>query len=146
MKRIICVGNGLRDDDRTGPDAYARLARMAMPPDVEVVDGGLAGLDLLKFMDGTQRVVFIDSVRGFAAPGQVVLLEPSDLDEGNPAGFDHASSFSYVLGVYPAILAPPLPVVNIVGVEEPADQHAVEQAVRLALALVTEVAVAAQTD
>jgi hydrogenase maturation protease len=146
VKRIVCVGNALRDGDRTGPEAFALLQRTGWPAGVEVVDGGLSGLDLLRVMDGTQSVVFIDSVRGFGGPGEVVVLEPHEVVEGSTGGFDHASGLSYLLGVYGEVLSPPLPHVRVVGVEEPADGDDVAEAVRIALSIVAEVAAAAQTE
>ena len=47
MKRIICVGNRHSAADAAGPLVYERLARMERPLDIEVIDGALAGLDLL---------------------------------------------------------------------------------------------------
>ena len=45
--RIICVGNRLVAADAAGPQVHDRLAGRPLPPGVELVDGGLQGLDLL---------------------------------------------------------------------------------------------------
>jgi hydrogenase maturation protease len=138
VRRIVCLGNALRDDDRAGPEVHARLARTELPGDVEAVDGGLLGLDLLGAMEGARSVVFVDSVRGFGAPGEVVVLSPEEIAAGG--AFDHAAGLPYLLGVYRALLPPPLPRVAVVGVEEPAGAAALDEAARVALALCTEVA------
>lgn len=146
MKRVVCIGNALRDGDRSGPDAFALLTRTGCPTGVEVVDGGLAGLDLLHVMDGMRGVVFIDSVRGFGRPGEVVVLEPNEVVNKSPEAFDHASGIRYLLGVYGEVLSPPLPRVRVVGVEEPACEEDVARAVRVALSLLAEVTDAATAE
>lgn len=135
MRRIVCVGNALCDGDRAGPAAYERLRRSPLPRGVEVLDGGLAGLELLGAFEGAERVVFIDSVRGFGAPGEVVVLAPGEAAAG---GFDHAGGLAYVLGVYRAVLPAPHPEVSLVGVEEPMGPASADEAARRAVALCTE--------
>lgn len=134
---IVCVGNALADGDRAGPDAFALLSRGGPPEGVEVVDGGLSGLALLSRMEGRGRVVFIDSVRGFGAPGSVVVLAPEEAAASPGEPLDHASGLRYLLGVYPRVLEAP-PRVAFVGVEEPAGEAAVAEAVRTALAILSE--------
>ena len=74
MKRIICIGNCYTPDDAAGPKVYDRLLQCALPNDIEVIDGGLAGLNLLRFIDNAERVVFVDNVSGFGQPNEIVVL------------------------------------------------------------------------
>jgi Ni,Fe-hydrogenase maturation factor len=39
-KRIICIGNRHVAGDAAGPQVYERLRERALPPGVELVDGG----------------------------------------------------------------------------------------------------------
>ncbi len=144
MNKVVCVGNALRDGDRAGPEAYAFLRAHGAPEGLEVVDGGLSGLALLGELEGCGSVVLVDSVRGFGEPGEVVVLEPRQVVEAAGCdGLDHASGLAYLLGVYEAVLPPPVPRVRVVGVEEPAGPGSAERAARTALSLVAEVADAA---
>ena len=64
MNRIICLGNPFVESDSLGPRVFAELSARGLPPGVELIDGGLAGLNLLRFLDDCQRVVLADVVLG----------------------------------------------------------------------------------
>lgn len=136
MRRIICVGNRLVAEDDAGPRVYERLAEMALPPGVEVIDGGLAGLDLLRLVEGAEQVVFVDAVHGFAGPGGVRVLEAEEVAATAGSGFDHGVGLAYLLRVLPRICAGPVPRVCLVGIEGRAGSESVEAAAALALQMV----------
>lgn len=136
--RIICVGNRQVRGDDFGPRVYDCLAAQAVPAAVEVVDGGLGGLDLLHFLEDGRSVVFVDAVAGFAAPGGLVLLGGAEVARQCTGGFDHAAGLPYLLRVMPAVLDSPPPVVKVIGHEGAASAQAVRDAARLALRLATE--------
>ncbi len=46
----------------------------ALPEDVEIVDGGTAGLNLLYYLEGVDRLVIIDAVETGGPPGTIVRL------------------------------------------------------------------------
>ena len=76
MRRIVCIGNryfGVGFDD-VGPRVYDALANR-LPQGVEVIDGGLAGLGLLRWFDAAGCLVFVDTVSGFGPAGSVHVLE-----------------------------------------------------------------------
>ena len=67
---VIGVGNVLMGDDAAGPYAIKMLkARCVFPEQVELVDGGTAGLALPGLMDGYDAVIVMDTVHAEAAPG-----------------------------------------------------------------------------
>jgi hydrogenase maturation protease len=138
MKRIICIGNAFQDGDSAGAQVLARLAGEALPGDVEVVDGGLRGIDLLRLVETSERVAFVDSVQGFAAPGAVVELDEEALEEAGFEGYGHGGGFSYLLRALPNLVAPPVPL-RLIGLEAPVSAGAVEDAARRALAFVGRV-------
>ena len=135
MRRIICIGHPFAESDSAGARVFARLAAVELPPDVEVVDGGLRGIDLLPLVESSERVVFVDTISGFAAPSEVVALEADALDEVDSHRCDHAGGFSYLLRALPHMVRPPVPV-SLVGLEGPAGEEACDEALRLALALI----------
>lgn len=132
MKRIICIGNPIAGSDAAGPAVFERLSREPLPADVELVDGGLGGIDLLGLVEGSERVVFVDAVTGWAPPGTVVVLEGADLQEATAGRYEHQAGFAYLLRALPHLLKPPVPV-RVVGLESPAGPRAVERAAMLAV-------------
>ena len=135
MKRIICIGNRHRPEDLAGPAVCDLIQRGPIPEDVEVVDGGLASLNLLRYLDGAERIVFVDQVEGFARPGQVVILDAQDAAAGAADSYDHAGGLPYLLRLLPAVREAPLPQIVIVGIERQADGKALDSAAALALEL-----------
>lgn len=133
MKRIICIGNRYAPEDRVGPRTYDRLSNMALPPEVEVIDGGLAGLDLLRFVEGAETVIFVDSVSGFALPNQTVILSPEDVAPTAPERHDHSAGLAYLLRVLPEVCEGDLPQILLIGVEGHADDKTIDEAADLAL-------------
>jgi hydrogenase maturation protease len=137
MKRIICVGNRLAADDLAGSRVYDRLAQQPVPSDVEVIDGGLGGLGLLRFVDGSQRVVFVDAVTGFGLPGEVVVLGALEAAQAAPNGYDHAAGLAYLLRVLPNVCEQAIPEVFVVGLEGRVDEEAIATAAEMALEICT---------
>lgn len=137
MKRIICVGNRYEPADAAGPRVFDRLRSRELPTGLEVIDGGLAGLDLLRFFEGADHVVLVDGVCGFAAPGDLVVLEAEEVAALAADRYDHAAGLPYLLRALPAVCAGRPPRVQVVGIEAPATERAVDAAARLALRTVS---------
>lgn len=137
--RIICVGNRHVRSDDFGPRVYDCLTAQAVPAAVDIVDGGLGGLDLLRFLDDGRSVVFVDAVAGFATPGGLVLLGGAEVARQCTGGFDHAAGLPYLLRVMPAVLDSPPPAVKVIGHEGAASARSVRAAARLALRLASEI-------
>jgi len=119
MQHIVCIGNRLLTSDDAGPRVYDRLQDTAIPEDVMVIDGGLAGLDLLGLLEGSERAVFVDQVSGFGPRGAVIALTPGDIEAtaGEGKGFGHASGLPFLLRCLPRACEPPPREVAIVGLE-----------------------------
>ena len=45
------------------------------PPELEIIDGGTTGLDLLPYLEGRDRVLFVDAVNFGKEPGYIGVLE-----------------------------------------------------------------------
>lgn len=72
---VIGLGNPLMGDDGLGIAVARRLlARRDLPEDVQVVDGGTWGLNLLPVIEDAQRVVLVDAIDVAAPPGTLVRL------------------------------------------------------------------------
>jgi len=141
--KIICVGNPFVDSDNLGPRVYAELTRTTLPDGVELIDGGLAGLDLLRFV-GDGDLVFVDAVQGFGNPGDLIVLTQAKLEKAllvgqTPLRYDHAAGLTYLLHVIP-VLYPGIPAkLWLVGKElghEPFTDEDIQQVAAACLQLV----------
>lgn len=72
---ILGVGNLLLSDEGIGIHAVKQLLEtQRLPEDVEIIDGGTAGLNLLYYLEGVDRLVIIDAVETGGPPGTMVRL------------------------------------------------------------------------
>jgi hydrogenase maturation protease len=72
---ILGVGNILLTDESVGVKVIEDLQRRyVIPPEVEIVDGGTAGMELLEIMANRDLVIITDAVRTGHAPGTRVRL------------------------------------------------------------------------
>ena len=76
---VLGVGNLLMGDDGVGIHAVRELVKRTLPPGVDVVDGGTAGLDLLRLMEGYAKVLIIDAVDAGQEPGALLRFTPEDI-------------------------------------------------------------------
>lgn len=137
MGYIICIGNRFVAQDAAGPAVFDRLQQMqTLPEDVELIDGGLMGLNLLPFLERGGRVVFVDAVSGFDQPGEIVVLDWRQiLENTHVSAFDHDAGLAYLLTVLPRVCDGEMPrEVILVGLEE-ASPVLIERAAELSLKL-----------
>ncbi len=61
-----------------------RLSQVGgLPPEVELLDGGTLGMDLLPYLDGVDRLIVVDAVELGAEPGTVRRLQGDELRFSN---------------------------------------------------------------
>lgn len=120
--RVICIGNRYVDIDSLGPQVYDCLKQRPSPGGIEVVEGGLAGLNLLGLVENARRVVFVDSVSGFGNNGSVMVLNHKEIAESSDAGYGHSGGLGYLLKILPSVCEGALPEIFVVGTEGPADE------------------------
>lgn len=121
---IICLGNRYVPGDDVGCRVYDHLAGSALPPEVEIIDGGLCGLDLLRPVEGKRRVVFADAVAGLAEPGEIVVLSREQV-AGYAGRYGHGAGLPYLLQLLPQVCQPPLPEIALVGAEGVVDEDTI---------------------
>jgi hydrogenase maturation protease len=77
---VIGLGNPLMADDGAGVAVLERLrADWDIPPEVELIDGGTWGMNLLPMVESTRDLILVDAIRSGAAPGTLTVLERSEL-------------------------------------------------------------------
>lgn len=73
---VLGIGNVLLSDEGVGVHAVkALIEQYELGKDVEVVDGGTTGMELLPDLEGADHLVVIDAIRAGQSPASVVRLE-----------------------------------------------------------------------
>jgi len=116
---LIGLGNILMRDEGVGVHAIKAVQEhYQVPPELDVVDGGTAGLDLLPFLEGRDRVLFVDAVDFGEAPGFIGVLK----NEAIPQAFGKSKSSLHHVGLAEVLAAARLldalpPEVCLIGIQ-----------------------------
>jgi hydrogenase maturation protease len=105
MRRVLVagIGNIFLGDDGFGVEVARRLADATLPPGVDVVPSGIAGLHLAyRLLDGYDLFIAIDAVSRGAAPGTLYVLEPT-LDDAAAIADAHAINLPAVFATVRAL-------------------------------------------
>ena len=77
---VLGLGNILLRDEGVGVHVVETLAkRYVMPVEVEIVDGGTSGMDLLDSIAGCDHLLICDAVRVDAPPASVIRLSDAQV-------------------------------------------------------------------
>ncbi len=81
---VLGIGNILLMDEGIGIKAIEALERRYdLPDNVELLDGGTAGIELLRHIEDRQYLIIIDAMKWDQPPGTVMRVEGDDV----PAAF-----------------------------------------------------------
>ena len=73
---LIGLGNILLKDEGVGVHVVNAIReRYTFSPEIQIIDGGTLGLDLLPFFEGKQEILIIDAVDFRKEPGHIGMLE-----------------------------------------------------------------------
>lgn len=106
---VLALGNPLRGDDGAGPAVLERLAASSLPAGVELIDGGLAGLETALHLQHRRRAIILDAADFGAQPGawrrvrldDVTLTSPDEAPGLHAAGLREALLLGEALGILP---------------------------------------------
>ena len=76
---VIGLGNPLMGDDGLGLAALERLRHYDFAPEIELIDGGTWGMNLLPVIEDADRILLLDAINIGAQPGALVVLERDQL-------------------------------------------------------------------
>ena len=140
MHRIICIGNRLVQEDAAGPAVYDKLRKWALPDNIQVIEGGLVGLDLLPLLEQGGRVVFVDAVSGFTEDGPIVVIDQHNLlQQTEEPTYGHEAGLPYLLAVLPHVCEGTLPEeITLVGLQGLCSDAVIDEAAALSLAIAAE--------
>ena len=77
---VLGVGNLVMTDDGVGVIVVQKLEReYLLPPEVDVMDGGTLGLDILPRLEGIDKLILVDAVETGKAPGTCIRLAGDEI-------------------------------------------------------------------
>ena len=77
---VLGIGNVLMNDDAAGVRVVQALAeKYTFAAEVQLLDGGTLGLDLLPYLEGVDRLLVVDAVETGGTPGTLVRLMGDDI-------------------------------------------------------------------
>jgi hydrogenase maturation protease len=83
--KVIGLGNVLVGDDAFGPHVVQTLlAEYEMDAEVEVMELGTPGFDLVPYLMGAEALIVVDTVKSDAAPGTLRLYRRQDILDKPP--------------------------------------------------------------
>jgi hydrogenase maturation protease len=106
---VLALGNPQRGDDGAGPAVLERLGAAGVPAEVELIDGGLAGLETTLHLQHRRRAIILDAADFGAAPGTWRRVRLDDVSLASPewapglhaAGLREALLLGEALGILP---------------------------------------------
>jgi hydrogenase maturation protease len=77
---VLGVGNKLLSDEGVGVHVVERLAAgFGIPKEVQLLDGGTLGMDLLYYLEGIENLLLVDAVETHKEPGTMIRLEGEEV-------------------------------------------------------------------
>ena len=78
---ILGLGNILLGDEGVGVRVIEQLLTHPLPDEIEVIDGGTAGYELINFFEGKEKIIIVDAVKTDDTPGSVYKMDLSLVQE-----------------------------------------------------------------
>ncbi|HEX3015993.1 MAG TPA: HyaD/HybD family hydrogenase maturation endopeptidase [Desulfobacteria bacterium] len=76
---IMGVGNVLLSDEGAGVHLLSELAKYSLPENVELLEGGTAGMEMLHLFEDLAHLIIVDSINAGAEPGAIFKFKPDDI-------------------------------------------------------------------
>ena len=77
---VLGVGNKLMSDEGIAVHVIERLAsKYKLPEEVQVLDGGTLGLDLLYYLEGVENLLIVDAAETGKKAGTMIRLEDDEV-------------------------------------------------------------------
>ena len=77
---VLGIGNVLLSDEGIGIRTVVELERLYNGPDnLEILDGGTAGIELLRFIAGKDLLIIVDAMQHGHTPGTIFRVEGEDV-------------------------------------------------------------------
>ncbi|MFA4918653.1 MAG: HyaD/HybD family hydrogenase maturation endopeptidase [Thermodesulfovibrionales bacterium] len=95
---ILGIGNLILKDEGFGVHVVRQMADIPLPDNVELMDGGTMGIDLLYYIEGRKKVVVIDVVDAGSPPGTLYRFTDKNIEyHKEMLRSAHEIDFAYIL-------------------------------------------------
>jgi len=101
-KIVLGLGNTLNKDEGLGVHALEALKERleARAPEVEFLDGGVLGLNLLPWVEDSSHLLVLDAINASKEPGTLIEMERDEIPLYTGIKLsDHQITFQEVLGL-----------------------------------------------
>ena len=122
---VIGIGNILLGDEGVGVRIIEELKKLELPEGVEVHDGATSGIAILNFLEGVDRAIIVDAVKGGGEPGTVYRFKIEEALENNEMISLHDIDFTLAYRVTRDIIDLPEDIV-VIGVEPEKIENSLE--------------------
>ncbi len=96
---MVGVGSDIRADDGVGLHVVRELKQRLTVENVDIIEVGTAGLSILDFVRGYDRLIFVDAIVSGAEPGTVHELRGADVARTSHLGPGHDADMPTVLAL-----------------------------------------------
>lgn len=76
---VMGIGNVLLSDEGLGVRFLDELVKKPLPKNVELIEGGTAGLELISLIQEVDFLIIVDAINAQAEPGSLFRFQPGDL-------------------------------------------------------------------
>jgi len=113
---ILGIGNLILKDEGIGVHVVRALEEIELHPEVELIDGGTATMDLLSLIHKAERIIIVDALKAGGVPGTLYRCLPEELEDTSERPLSlHQVGLLDVLGMARQLGGSPA--VVIIGVE-----------------------------
>jgi len=77
---VVGIGNYLMGDDGLGIHVIKKLQDEKLPDNVELVDGGTKGLNLMNYFENKQLAIIIDAINIEKKPGELIIIDGENVN------------------------------------------------------------------
>lgn len=97
---VLGIGNILNRDEGVGVHALEALAPHVEPDSVELIDGGVLGLNLLPVVEECSHLLVLDAIDARTAPGTIIEMSRDEIPLFSGVKMsEHQITFQEVLGL-----------------------------------------------
>lgn len=108
---ILGIGNVLHKDDGLGCHIVSEMiSANLVPGDVDIMDGGTGGYDLLSDMTGRKKIIIVDALKSDDTPGSIYRFPAEHLKattgqsySQHDTGMDRVIQMLWLMGEQPEI-------------------------------------------
>ena len=105
---LLGLGNELMGDDGVGVHVVRALGEQTLPDDVELIDAGVGGLNLLNVIEQAEAILAVDAAEMNMPPGSYRWVSPEQLRDSQGPFFSlHDTSFAETLWLAERFFARP---------------------------------------